>query len=157
MVSQLVMCTACGCHVRVGDVVCPHCANDLSAPSGTRRPERRGIRLQRVLLATAMAGLGSTACGGRTPGEHTNAASERDIWGACMAPDARVTSCSDLPAEGCQCGPAGACSGANGVCYALTCTPDEYLTSSGECLLTDGGLPPIPTHSHCYGSPPLLG
>lgn len=166
MIKQLVICTACGCHVRIGDGVCAHCADDLSASGATRRPERRSIRLQRVLLATAMAGLGSTACGGHTLGENeggvnglevvtkTNAATERDIWGACMQPDARVTTCYAQP-PGCQCGPAGECAG-GGVCNARECTSDQYLTSSGECLLQDGGVPVPPSHHSCYGSPPLL-
>jgi hypothetical protein len=147
--KPLVICRSCGCHVRVGDVACPHCGVDLAAAGATVKPRRRSFEIRRVVFATALASLSTASCGGKGT---TSAASERDVLGECMQSSGGSALCGRVP--GCVCGPAGTCT--NGGCAAKSCGPDQYLDSSGNCDSIYWFAGQVSTHS-CYGAPPFLG
>ncbi|HLK39658.1 MAG TPA: hypothetical protein VKU41_23040 [Polyangiaceae bacterium] len=170
MTPRWVICRSCGRHVKAGDRACPHCDAGLSRLDSVRAPERRSVAVGRVVLATAVTGIGAGACGGHVMGQ--DAPSQADILGSCPAslPSGGYTSCVDTsiscnctqaagctctspPANLCACGRFGECSG--GSCVPQDCGSDSYLSSTG-CKPTywfEGKLPPTAT---CYGCPPLL-
>jgi hypothetical protein len=158
--KPLVICRSCGCHVRVGEAVCPHCGVDLVAVGATVEPRRRSFEVRRVVFATALASLSTASCGGKAVDSNgtASAASEQDILGACMHSGGTSVRCAEVlppPNATCRCGPAGTCQ--NGACIANTCGPDQYLDSSGSCdSIPYWFLPSTSTHG-CYGAPPFLG
>jgi hypothetical protein len=163
----LVVCVSCACHVRIGETVCPHCGVDLAVPGAARTPRRRSVEVRRVIVAGALAGLSTSACGGHIAGETTgtSVATEQDIIGTCTAPgqcdgtETAVLELADLPSS-CTCGPLGVCT--NSWCVSrVSCLPEEYLDKNGDCqtIYWFGGAvssSPPSTHS-CYGCPPPIG
>jgi hypothetical protein len=148
---SLAVCVSCNCHVRASERVCPHCAADLTVAHSVRSPERRGraIEVRRVLVATALAGLGLVGCGGRVLNE--------DVQGSCAQPADPGARCGST----CACGTGGVCQ--SGQCVSCDCSASEHCDYSGKCQLSGSpywfvGQTPNPVSGHpCYGSPPFLG
>ena len=163
MATQFIICCACGCHVRAGESRCPHCEAALDARSATRKPERRSIEVRRVIVASALAGLSTTSCGGRG-GDETIATTQTkattlppgDAVG-CVLADGGLAQCDlSSPAPECQCPLPTACDQTN-TCTLITCPPETYLDGSGNCLSIYWFTGKVPSSGSCYGSPPYLG
>jgi hypothetical protein len=170
MHGSKVICLACHCHVRSGERACPHCRADLTATGATRTPRRRAVQMRRLLFATAVAGLGTTSCGGRIYGDASateqpapgatfgpSTAAEREIAGECLHGDGTLGHCGPLsPAlADCTCGPAGDC--IDDLCVTRSCESGEYLDEAGVCTGIDWFGSEVPSSNSCYGCPPYLG
>lgn len=140
-----IVCSACRCHVRVGERGCPHCGAAFAAPAALRRPSRGAARLHRVLIATALAALGGAACGGRVANE--------DILGTCGGSGASAAK-QVVPCGGCMCGTGATCV-ASGQCVSCNCEANETCDSEGKCSASPWFR--LPSQGGCYGTPPLPG
>jgi hypothetical protein len=166
MSNAMIICSACKCHVRVGEPECAHCGAVLTVRGAARTPDRRRIVVRRVFYATAFAGLGVTGCGGRALNE--------DVQGTCAPtpastvggsihesttsiPSSPTLSCAATSAStSCSCGTGGTCT--NGQCVSCGCTQDEVCDGTGACqpYVDTWYAGKLPSTGQCYGAPPLL-
>jgi hypothetical protein len=146
---NLGVCSSCRCHVRTGELVCPHCGASLVAAEAWRVPQRALVEVARTFVAATLTGAGilTSGCGplvqapvvpdaSSTAGPDASLASnDAGGVGTDAGPDCTVT--------GCEYG--SYCPG-SGSCVACGCDAGTYCNSEGQC-----------TSSHpCYGAPPVL-
>ncbi len=168
MSKAMIICSACNCHVRMGEPECAHCGAGLTSQGAARTPDRRRVVVRRVFYATALAGLGVTGCGGHVLND--------DVQGTCAAtpttatvgasiraaqtsgPSSSLVCDSMSAATTCLCGTGALCQ--DGKCVSCGCSQDEYCDNTGAC---QPDTPPsywfngqFPSSNNCYGAPPLL-
>jgi hypothetical protein len=132
MNGSLVICSACGCHVRTTETVCPHCRADLMIENGIRVPHRTRIEIRRMVFAVAFAGMGTVSCGNNR---------DPQVWGSCLQYD----SCSN---SNCTCSLSAFCDPYKGECVACRCDAGV----ANNCTAGPSGQ----CYHHCYGAPPVL-
>jgi hypothetical protein len=179
LAERFVVCCACRCHVRTGELRCPHCDSELAASDATRRPRRRTLEVRRVVVASALVGLATTSCGGRADGEGTGTGTMTASViprapSVCVLADGGPAECDPgSAAPVCQCDAYSYCdtNGAYNTCIQVSwppptkCPAGTYLdptvpnpTIPANCVSVywfSGDVPQPSDHS-CYGAPPPL-